>query len=65
MNPQNSHRFAEIIRTMVQDIISSRVPEAKKIDKLGKIFALYGYHAQLIGYIEACNKNMKEQEGKK
>ena len=40
------------------------MPEDEKMDKLGHIFALYGYHAQTIGYIEAWKEIMKEQ-GKK
>lgn len=63
MNQQNTKRFAETIETMVRDIIRSRVPEDKKMDKLGKIFALYGYHAQAIGYVEAW-KAIEEKEKK-
>lgn len=67
MNPRNSQRFAEIIRTMVREIIRSRMPEDEKMDKLGKIFALYGYHAQAIGYAEAWKEILEKQkqEGKK
>ena len=65
MNQQNAQRFADIVRAMVRSIIRSRMPEDEKMDKLGKIFALYGYHAQTVGYIEAWNEIIKEQEGKK
>lgn len=65
MNQQNSHRFAEIVRGMVREIIRSRMPEDAKMDKLGKIFALYGYHAQAVGYAEAFKAIMKDQEVKK
>ena len=67
MNQQNAHRFAEITRMMVREVIRSRMPEDAKMDKLGKIFALYGYHAQAIGYAEACNAILEKQkqEGKK
>jgi hypothetical protein len=41
------------------------MPTDEKMEKLGHIFALYGYHAQTIGYIEAWREIMKEQEGKK
>lgn len=65
MNPRNSQRFAEIIRTIVQEIIGAPMPEDEKMDKLGHIFALYGYHAQAIGYIEAWKEITKEQGGRK
>lgn len=61
MNEQNAHRFAEIVRGMVREIIRSRMPEDAKMDKLGKIFALYGYHAQAIGYAEACKSILESQ----
>ena len=63
MNSRNSQRFAEIIRTTVREIIRSRMPEDEKMDKLGKIFALYSYYAQAIGYAEAWKEiaNTEEQ----
>lgn len=65
MNQRNAQRFAENVRAMVREIIRSRMPEDEKMDKLGRVFALYGYHAQAIGYVEAWKEIMKEQEGKK
>lgn len=67
MNQQNAHRFAEIVREMVREIIRSGMPEDEKMDKLGKIFAFYGYYAQAVGYSEAWRAILEaqEQEGKK
>ena len=65
MNPQNAQRFADTVRAMVREIIRSRMSEDEKMDKLGRVFALYGYHAQAIGYFEAWKEIIKEQEGKR
>lgn len=65
MNPQNAQRFADHIREMVREIIRSGMSEDEKMDKLGRVFALYGYHAQAIGYVEAWKEIIKEQEGKR
>lgn len=66
MNQRNAQRFADTVRAMVREIIRSRMPEDKKMDELGRIFALYGYHAQAIGYVEAWKEIIEaERKGKK
>ena len=62
MNYKTEKSFAECIRAMTMDIIESRASSDQKMLQLGRLFALYGYHAQRAGYIEALEERIRQLE---
>ena len=62
MNYKTEKSFAECVRSMTLDIIKMRASSDQKMQQLGRLFALYGYHAQRIGYIEALEERIRQLE---